>query len=317
MALTTLKERVQARAATVANTEDIRHDRGEDAEETPAGHGHDIEQFRADIEAALPKHVSVDLFLVALRPVLPKLRNCTPASVLQSVITCARFGLIPDGQQAVITADDRIATFLATYHGYLELMYRSGLVKSVVAGLVYDGDDWDYVPTARVGEDFVHKPNLLASKKDRGEPLFAYAFAWLEGGARSAVAVVTAEEAQEIRDEFSRAYQRAEANGKKDSLWHTRFPDMHLKSAIRRMAKLVPKSAELRALVAVEQAAEDGVPQILAAIDPDTAALEAEARQAARTAEASQDVPEPRLAVKKGRGRTRPRRRNRDRNKRR
>ncbi|MEH0579016.1 recombinase RecT [Streptomyces sp. B21-108] len=316
MALTTLKERVQQRAATVASTADIRHGRADDVEETPAGHGPDIEQFRADIEAALPKHVSVDLFLAALRPVLPKLRKCTPASVLQSVITAARFGLIPDGHQAVITADDRIATFLATYHGYIELMYRSGLVKSVVAGLVYDGDDWDYVPTARVGEDFLHKPNLLASKKDRGEPLFAYAFAWLEGGARSAVAVVTREEAEEIRDEFSSAYQRAESSGKKDSLWHTRFPDMHLKSAIRRMAKLVPKSAELRALVAVEQAAEDGKPQILAAIDPETAVLEADARQAARAAEASQDAPAPRLAVKT-RGRAKPRRRNRDRNKRR
>lgn len=316
MALTTLKERVQERAAAVASPETVRHDRGEDVEETPAGHGHDIEQYRADIEAALPKHVSVDLFLAALRPILPKLRNCTPASVLQSVITCARFGLIPDGQQAVITADDRIATFLATYHGYLELMYRSGLVKSVVAGLVYDGDEWDYVPTARVGDDFVHKPNLLASKKDRGEPLFAYAFAWLEGGARSAVAVVTAEEAKDIRDEFSRAYQRAESSGKKDSLWHTRFDDMHLKTAIRRMAKLVPKSAELRALVAVEQAAEDGKPQILAAIDPETAALEAEARQAAQDVEASQDHPAPRLAVKGGRSRTKPRRRNRDRKRR-
>ncbi|MER6630119.1 recombinase RecT [Streptomyces sp. NPDC000987] len=315
MALTTLKERVQQRAANVAGTEDIRHDRVEDTEDTSAGRGHDIEQFRADIEAALPKHVSVDLFLAALRPVLPKLRACTPASVLQAVITCARFGLIPDGQQAVITADDRIATFLATYHGYIELMYRSGLVKSVVAGLVYDGDEWEFVPTARVGEDFMHKPNLLASKKDRGEPLFAYAFAWLEGGARSAVATVTREEAEEIRDEFSRAYQRAEASGKKDSLWHTRFADMHLKTAIRRMAKLVPKSAELRALVAVEQAAEDGVPQILAALDPETAVLEAEARQAAKEAEASQDRPAPRLAVKRGRGK--PRRRNRDKNKRR
>ncbi|MER7477335.1 recombinase RecT [Streptomyces sp. NPDC126510] len=314
MALTTLKERVQQRTATVASTEDIRHDRAED--ETPAGRDHDVEQFRADIEAALPKHVSVDLFLAALRPVLPKLRKCTPASVLQSVITCARFGLIPDGHQAVITADDRIATFIATYHGYIELMYRSGLVRSVVAGLVYEGDEWDFVPTARVGEDFVHKPNLLASKKDR-PVLFAYAFAWLEGGARSAVAIVTVEEAEEIRDEFSRAYQRAEANGKKDSLWHTRFPDMHLKSAIRRMAKLVPKSAELRALIEVEQAAEDGKPQILAAIHPETAALEAEARQAAQAAEASQDVPAPRLAVKKPRGRAKPRHRNRDRNKRR
>ncbi|MEU0627692.1 recombinase RecT [Streptomyces sp. NPDC005989] len=322
MALTSLKERVQAKAS--ASHDDIEHSRGEDVEETPAGHDAQsvvvaewLGRYRADVEASLPKHISADLFFAALRPVLPRLRRCTPASVLQSVITCARFGLIPDGQQAVITADDRIATFVATYHGYVELMYRSGLVKSVVTGLVYEGDEWSWEPTAPAPLDFTHRPDVLASKRDRGEPLFAYAFAWLDGGARSAVAVVTREDAEEIRDEFSRAYQRAEENGQKNSFWHRRFSDMHLKTAVRRMAKLVPKSAELRALVEVEQAAEDGRPQILAAIDPETAALEAEARQAAKAAEASQDQPPvPRLPVKKGRVRAKPRRRNRDRNRR-
>ncbi|MFE3033092.1 recombinase RecT [Streptomyces canus] len=313
MALTTLKERVQQRAAAVASGEDIRHDRAE--EETPAGNGHDIEQYRADIEAALPKHVSVDQFLAALRPALPKLRKCTPASVLQSVITCARFGLVPDGQQAVITADDKIATFIATYEGYIELMWRSGLVKSVIAQLVYEGDEYEFVPTARAGEEFVHRPNILASKKDR-KPLFAYAFAWLDGGARSNIAIITLEEAEEIRNEHSKAYQRAEANGEKNSLWHTRFDRMHLKTAVRRLAKLVPKSAELRALVAVEEAAEHGRPQVIAAIDPEVAALEADARRAHRAAEASQDVPAARLPVKQ-RGRAKRRRRHRDKNKKR
>ncbi|MFF4179634.1 recombinase RecT [Streptomyces sp. NPDC001750] len=323
MALTSLKERVQAKAQLSVPHDGIEHSRGEDVEETPAGHDAQstvvaqwLDRYRADVAAALPRHISVDLFFAALRPVLPKLRRCTPASVLQSVITCARFGLIPDGQQAVIAADDRIATFVATYHGYVELMYRSGLVRSVVTGLVYEGDEWSWEPTAPAPLDFTHRPDVLAPKKDRGEPLFAYAFAWLDGGARSAVAVVTREDAEEIRDEFSSAYRRAEENGQKNSFWHTRFADMHLKTAVRRMAKLVPKSAELRALVEVEQAAEDGKPQILAAIDPETAALEVEARQAAKAAEASQDRPVPCLAVKKGRGRAKPRRRNRDRKRR-
>ncbi|MFF6801048.1 recombinase RecT [Streptomyces sp. NPDC012616] len=323
MALTSLKDRVRAAAASTPSSDDIRHDRAEDVEETRAGHDDQaasaadwLGQYRADVEAALPKHISADLFFAALRPTLPKLRGCTPASVLQAVITCARFGLVPDGRQAVITADDRIAVFIATYHGYIDLMYRSGLVKSVVTGLVYPGDEWNWEPTALPPADFTHKPDVLAAKKDRGEPLFAYAFAWLEGGVRSAVAVVTREDAEDTRDEYSKAYQRAEQSGAKDSFWHLRFDDMHVKTAVRRMAKLVPQSAELRALVAVEQAAEDGAPQILAAIDPETAALEAEARQAAKAAEASQDRPAPRLAVKGGRGRAKPRRRNRDRNKR-
>src|SRR5690606_11201379 len=99
-------------------------------------------------------------------------------SILQAVITCARFGLIPDGRQAVITADDGLATFVATYHGYIELMYRSGLVRSIVVEMVYEGDEWTYEPTAPAPLDFTHKPDVLAAKQDR-KPLFAYAFAWL------------------------------------------------------------------------------------------------------------------------------------------
>lgn len=322
MALATLKDRVKAKAGT--SSAGAGHDRA-DAVDEPAAVVEDaaadavaqwLRRYEGDVAAALPKHISAPLFFAALRPVLPRLRACTPASVLQAVITCARFGLIPDGRQAVITADDRIATFIATYHGYIELMYRSGLVRSVVVEMVYEGDEWTYEPTAPAPLDFTHRPQILAPESERGKPLFAYAFAWLEGGARSAVSIVTLDDAEATRNEHSRAYQRAEASGSHDSVWHTHFLQMWLKTAIRKLFKLVPTSAELRALAAVEQAAEDGRPQILAAVDPETATLEQEARRAVAAAEASQDKPTalPRKASA-GRGRAKPRRRNRDRRK--
>ncbi|MGW4007874.1 recombinase RecT [Streptomyces sp. NPDC004763] len=327
MALTTLKDRVKAAGARTASAldDETTHDRIPDGADEPGREHVDdatvgawLDRFEADVTAALPKHVDGRVFLAALRPQLPKLLGrCTPASVLQSAVTCARFGLIPDGQQAVIVADGRIAVFIATYRGFIDLMYRSGLVRSVVAGMVYEGDEWTYEPTAPAPLDFTHRPNVLASEAERGAPVFAYAFAWLEGGVRSAVAIVTREQAEETRNEHSDAYRRAEENGKQDSFWHTDFDGMWLKTALRRMEKLVPTSAELRALVAVERAAEDGRPQILAAVDPETAELEAEARRAARDAEASQ---KPRRMPRKAsgsRGRAKPRRRNRDKKKRR
>ncbi|MET7809841.1 recombinase RecT [Streptomyces sp. NPDC005395] len=327
MALTTLKDRVKAAGVRTASAldEDTAHERTPDGGEEPGReHADDavvaawLDRFETDVTAALPKHIDGRVFLAALRPQLPALLGrCTRASVFQSAVTCARFGLIPDGQQAVIVPDGRIAVFIATYRGFIDLMYRSGLVRSVVAGMVYEGDDWSYEPTAPAPLDFTHRPNVLASEAERGAPLFAYAFAWLEGGVRSAVAIVTREQAEETRDEHSRAYQRAEESGANNSFWHLRFDDMWLKTALRRSEKLVPTSAELRALVAVEQAAEDGRPQILAALDPETAALEAGARLAAAQAEASQDTPTHRLPLKPLRGRAKPRRRNRDKKKRR
>ncbi|WP_405961188.1 recombinase RecT [Streptomyces sp. NBC_00024] len=319
-----LKSRLRAARAKAAGGGIEQHDQADGVEETPAGHDERaaasfaewLGRYGGDVEAALPKHIDPRGYLAVVRAALPNLiGRCTPASILQSVITCARFGLLPDGQQAVITAEDRTAVFIPTYRGYVDLMYRSGLVKSVVTGLVYQGDEWDFEPTAPAPLDFVHKPKILAPEAERGRPLFAYAFAWLDGGHRSAVAIVTREQAEETRDEYSRAYQRAEQTGAKNSFWHLRFDDMWIKTAIRRLAKLVPTSAELRALVAVERAAEDGRPQILAAIDPETVALEAEARRAAAAAESSQDITTTRTLPRKAsadRGRAKPRRRNRD-----
>lgn len=245
--------------------------------------------YETQFEAALPQHISTGAFLAATRAILPGLTGCTPASVLQALLTCARFGLLPDGHGAVIEAQDRIAVFIPTYRGYIDLMYRSGLVESVHVGLIHEGDEWSFEPTAPAPLDFTHKarPDLPAA--ERGPVILAYAFCWLKGGTRSQVALINREKAEQIRDEFSRAYQRAEASGQRDSFWHRRFDDQWRKTALRALFRLVPSSAEVRALEATDDAGEDGRVQILHAPDPETATLTAQAEQAHTAAEGSQE----------------------------
>ncbi len=101
--------------------------------------------------------------------------------------------------------------------------------------------------------------------------------------------LLTREDAEEIRDEFSESYRRAEESGAANSFWHTRFLRMWEKSAIRRLVRVVPKSAELRALIDADDAGERGETQILHAPDPEAARLLADAV-------ASQDVPAPKVA---------------------
>ncbi|MGC5412117.1 recombinase RecT, partial [Streptomyces sp. DT225] len=137
------------------------------------------------------------------------------------------------------------AVIVPMAQGYVELMYRSGRVGSVHVGMVHEGDEWSFEPTAPAPLDFTHKPALTKSKAERGEPILAYAFAWMESGARSQVIVLTREDAEEIRDQYSQAYQQAQQSGAKDSFWHTDFFAMWRKSALRRLHKVVPMSAEL------------------------------------------------------------------------
>ncbi|MFC8723667.1 recombinase RecT [Streptomyces bacillaris] len=322
MALTSLKDRVRAAtaekpvgAAAVpavvvegAEPEELRA-----AEQADGGKATDtvmawLERYGDDFTAALPSHVDVGTFMSAVRTALPSLSRCTPASLLQSLLTCARFGLIPDGRHAVIVAEGPFAVFIPMYQGYVDLMYRSGRVGSVHVGLIHEHDEWSFEPTAPPPLDFVHKPRVDLPKAERGEAILAYAFTWMTSGARSAVVMLSREDAEAIRDEHSKAYQRAEESGKADSFWHRDFNAMWSKSALRRLHRLVPMSAELVALAKADDAGDAGDVQVIHALTGDGAELLAEAEVAHRAAEASQEVAVRPLPAKGGggRGRSRP-----------
>lgn len=221
---------------------------------------------------ALPACVDLTAFEAAVRGLVPTLTGCRTSSIVQALLACARFGLVPDGRQAAITRDGDRAVFIPMYQGYVELMHRSGKVASVRRGFICANDDWAWVPSAPPPHDFRHRVNGL-SRAERGEEVAAYAFAWMPGkdGAlvRSQVVVTLLEDAEEVRDYHSRQYQRAEENGRRDSPWHTNFNGMWAKTPVRGLSKIVPMSAEVRALVAVEDAGDAGQVQVLLAPEPE------------------------------------------------
>lgn len=304
MTLSTLRDRV--RAATVppqpsadvtvqALAEDPQTAAPDQLQAAARGEGDDVADLALrwlakhgdDFTKALPKHIELSAFLSAVRDALPALARCTPASIRQAFLTCARFGLLPDGRHAVVKAEGRHAVFVPMVQGYIELMYRSGRVGSVHVGMIHEGDEWQYEPTAPAPLDFTHRPAVAKSKAERGPVILAYAFCWMTSGARSHVVVLSREDAEAIRDEYSAAYQRAEQTGKRDSFWHSDFDAMWRKSALRRLHKLVPMSAELVALTRVDDAGDAGDVQVTLA--PDEAALVAEAVEAHERAEDGQD----------------------------
>lgn len=248
-----------------------------------------LRRYEGHVTDALPAHMEAGPFLAAVRNVLPSLRFCNPASVLQATLTAARFGLVPDGREAVITKEFGRAVFIPTYRGFIALMHRTGRVGSVRVGMVYEGDEYSYEPSAPAPLDFTLKQDPARSKSDRGAPLFAYAFAWSTDGHRSQVVTVNREEMEKVRDEYSRAYAEAEASGKRDSFWHTHPIEMWWKTAVRQLERVVPVSAEVRALVVADRAGEAGQVQLLHAPDPEAATLKTEADAAGEAAEASQD----------------------------
>lgn len=262
-----------------------------------------LARYGREFDEALPAHIDRGVFFAHVQGILPRLARCTPASTLQALLTCARFGLLPDDRHAVVKREGSMAVFVPMAQGFIDLMYRSGAVDAVHVGEIREHDEFTYEPTAPAPQDFVHRPDMRLSKEERGDVILTYAFAWLKGGARSQVILLSRRDAEDIRDEYSTAYRDAETAGTRDSFWHTDFLSMWRKSGIRRLAKVVPMSPELVALARADDAGEAGQVQILHAPDQEAAALLAEAEAASRAAEASQDVPAPgaapRLPVKR------------------
>ncbi|MEW2250452.1 recombinase RecT [Streptomyces sp. NPDC006975] len=205
---------------------------------------------------ALPRHVDKAHFMAVAHSLLPKLKNCTTASIHTALLACARFGLEPDGRQAAIIPYKGIATFQPMYQGYIELMYRHPRVDSVHFGWVRKNDEWDYEPTAPSPHDFRHRPRVDLTEEERGPVILAYAFAWIDGR-RSQVIILNRDQATKIRDKYSNAYKKAEREGTKDSPWHTDFDAMWAKSAVRRLVKVVPTSTELTELIQADDDIDD------------------------------------------------------------
>lgn len=205
---------------------------------------------------ALPRHVDRAHFMAVAHARMDDLKKCTPASIHQALLACARFGLEPDGKHAAIIPYGDVATFQPMYEGYIDLMYRHPRVDSVHFNWVREKDAWDYTPTEPSPRDFYHKPRIDLSDEERGPVILAYAFAWIDGR-RSQVIILNRSQAEKIRDKYSKAYKKAERQRTHDSPWHTDFDAMWAKSAVLRLRKVVPTSTELTELMQADTDFDD------------------------------------------------------------
>lgn len=176
------------------------------------------------------------------------LQRCNPQSVLASLMLCAQLNLEPGPLgHAYLVPFGNECTFIVGYQGLIELAYRSGQVLSIYAELVHEHDAFEQ----RLGTDRTidHKPPPFG--QPRGKVVGVYAVAKLRGGATQFV-VMTADEVERIR-QMSR--------GKNSLMWKDHWEAAAKKTVIRQLAKWIPKSTEMQAAIAADDAAERGAAQ--------------------------------------------------------
>lgn len=197
----------------------------------------------------------------------PKLLRCDRATVAMSVYQAAELGLdLALGQgQAYLVPYGGACQLIIGYRGMVDIACRGGHIASIEARIVRPQDEFalEYGTEPRIR----HTPRSPKPNQPQDDIVGAYAIATRADGGRQFVFL--------WRDEINRVRQ-------KGGPWATNYAEMAMKTAVRRLWKLLPLSAMGEA---AKRAAE---------IDGEAEVIEmqyAEQRETARVAELDEVVP--------------------------
>lgn len=168
----------------------------------------------------------------------PKLAECTPKSIVSSVIHIVEMGLEPGGplgqaylvpfRNKRVTPPRMECVPIVGYRGWLSLAWRTGGLSTVFAGCVYEKDEF-YLDLAN--QDIKHFPHLDGN---RGLLKLVYSIAHFKDGGRH-IEMMTRNEVDRIRKR-----SKASDNGP----WITDYDEMARKTVVRRSSKYWPMSTE-------------------------------------------------------------------------
>lgn len=203
---------------------------------------------QTEIARALPGALDAGRYVRVVQTELrknPKLMSCSPGSFLGAVITAAQLGLEfgPLGHAYLVPyrnhgVDD--VQLIIGYRGWLDLAYRSGMVRSVVARTVRQNDTFDY--TFGLEDTLTHRP----AEGDRGPATHYYCVAHAkEGGVL--FAVMSKREVEAHRDRYAK-----KKNGEIVGPWATHFDEMALKTVFKRVFTWLPMSADIAIATATD-----------------------------------------------------------------
>lgn len=169
------------------------------------------------------------------------LQNCRADSVMLAMQQSAEVGLEPGTalQLAYLVPYKDECQFIIGYRGYIELFRRSGYGVSVDADVVYEGDE--FMVEKGLTQQLRHVPKF--GKRTPDKVLYAYAVARFKDGSAQ-FEVLTREDLE--------ATKKRSAAGDKGP-WSTDFAAMCKKTAIRRLAKLLPMAINVQKAMTIEE----------------------------------------------------------------
>ena len=197
-----------------------------------------LQRMGPEFKKALPSHIPVDRFIRVVQTAItnnPSLLNVDRTSLYAACVKSAEAGLIPNGSEAALVPFKGKAVFMPMVGGILKLVRNSGELSSITSQVVYENDKFKYFIN-NSGEILDFEPNMFS---DRGEPIGVFALAKTKDGAVY-IEILTKDDVSKIKASSS------SPNGP----WSGQFYlEMWRKSAIRRLAKRLPKSTDLESVL--------------------------------------------------------------------
>lgn len=206
---------------------------------------------RAGFESALapvlkPAELEADRFLrIALNVVRdsPELQKCDPYSIMGAIMEAAELGLeLGTAAWAYLVPFAKECQLIAGYRGLIQLAYRSGMVRRFPAGVVFKGDDFDFMMGS---EEWVrHKPKFLT--REPSDITHAWALAETVSGG----VVVRVFDRKMIEE---RRKRNPAVRKQRHSAWDTDYAAMAMKCPVRELHKFVPASPKLARLATLDE----------------------------------------------------------------
>jgi len=204
-----------------------------------------LKTMRSRLVEALPPSIPVQQFVSTILTACadePKLLNCERHSLFLSCLKCARDGLMPDGREAAIVpfkdnkAGVELATYMSMVAGLLKKIRNSGQLAGFSANAIYSNDFFEY--ELGDNERIVHKPIWRA---ERGHLVGSYAIGKTKDGVVYR-RVLGMEDIDAIKS-VVKALDKGPWSGPFES-------EMWIKTAIRRLSKVLPQSTDINAYLA-------------------------------------------------------------------
>jgi recombination protein RecT len=246
-------------------------------------------EFQNAVASVLPRHCTPERFVrVAIMAATrtPKLQLCDQTSLFGALINLSMIGLEPDGRRAHLVPfwNKKRQTYecqlIVDYKGIAELVMRSGLISTIHADVVREGDIFEF----ETGEIKKHVPWFLrldtAKPRHKGRIFCVYAVVRFKDGTSKADVIPT-EDVEAIRKR---------SNSPNDGPWVTDWDEMAKKTAFRRLAKWLPWTPEVRDAIETE---DEPVGET---VDVPTVHFELPAPE--ESAQKSSDAPGPKVNLK-------------------